>query len=141
MSDVPFCTACNYNLAFNWRLAALATWREHLVEVKMAVKPQSLIRPIFGFKTLHVFVGGMRVEEWYVIATLSGLNAGYAFFMLIGRLRIKGNAFEVLTTMVAEKTLRVEANTGSGDDAAGDRERTLFAQGAAANGCGCPVRA
>ena len=47
VAGVPLSTACNDDFAFDGRLAALASWREELVEVKVAVEASGLISAIF----------------------------------------------------------------------------------------------
>lgn len=67
--------------------------------------------------------------------------------MFVGGFWIEGYAFEVLAALVAGEAFRVEARAGGGDDAAGDGEGTLGAEGAGADGgwgpvgawCGCAV--
>jgi hypothetical protein len=48
MTGMPLGPASNDNFALNWCLAALTPWTKKLMEVKMAIKPQSLVT-IFVF--------------------------------------------------------------------------------------------
>lgn len=70
----------------------------------------------------------MRGQELYVLTTHAGLYAANALGTLVVWFRVEGYAFEVLATVMAEETFRVEARAGGGDDATRDGKRAVLAQ-------------
>ena len=141
VSDVPLGAARDHDLALDGRLARLAPRREHLVEVEVAVEPEALVEPVLVLEPLHVFVRGVRVQHGEVLAALAGLDPADALRVFVGGLRVEGYALEVLAAVVALEAFGVEADAGSGDDAPGDGEGTLLAEGTCADRGGRPVGA
>jgi hypothetical protein len=68
VAGVPLGTTCYNDLAFNGRLAALASWREKLVEIKVTIEPWGFIRTVIMLQTGHVFGCRMRGEKRNVLA-------------------------------------------------------------------------
>jgi len=118
MPNVPFTSASHHYFALDGRLAASASWAEELVEIEMAVKPQSFVT-IFHLTTALFLLDRLAVR--------SPMYARHTFLALGVWLGIERNAFECLAAMVADEALRVEALTGCADDAAGNGESTLSA--------------
>lgn len=118
MSDVPFTTASHHHLALNGRLAAAASRAEELVEIEMAVKPQSVV-PVFHLTRALFLLDRLAVR--------SALYTRHTFFALTVWLGIERDAFECFAAVVADEAFRVEALTGCADDAAGNGESTLSA--------------
>ncbi len=118
MSNVPFTSTSHHHLALDGRLAASASWAEELVEIEMAVKPQSFVT-VFHLATALFLVNRLAVR--------TPMNARHTFLALSVWLGIECDAFECLAAMVADEALRVETLTGCADDAAGNGESTLSA--------------
>lgn len=133
MSDMPLGAARHHHLALDGRLATLAPRAEHLVEVEVAVEAQRLVVAVVCLELRHGLGRGMRVEEGEVLAAGAGADPGYARGVLGGGFWVEGHAFEVLAAVVAEEAFGVETGAAGGDDAAGDGERALGAEGAGAH--------
>jgi hypothetical protein len=108
MPRVPLRPAGNHNLPLNRRLARLAPRTEQLVEVQVAVEPQ---------------VPLLRRPRPFL---------GRALGPRLLRLRVEGDALEVLGAAEAAEARRVEARAGGGDEARVDGQRA----GVAADGAG-----
>jgi hypothetical protein len=117
VSRMPLSTTCHNDLTFNGCLARLAAGREHLVEVEMTEETLRLISAIFMFQACHVVWGGMRREEGNVFTPLASLDARDTFCELVVWLGIESNTFKVLSTLVADKTLGMEAIAGCRNNA------------------------
>ena len=111
------------------------------MEVEVAVEAWRFISAIIILETRHVVCGGVGGEIRDVGAGKTGADAVDAFGVFVRRFRVEGYAFEVLSTLVAGEAFRVEARAGGGDDAAGDGEGALGAEGAGADGGWGPVGA
>jgi len=68
VTGVPFGTASDNDFAFNGRLAALASGREELVEIKVTVETCGFVGAVVVFKTRHVFGCGVSGEVGDVLA-------------------------------------------------------------------------
>jgi hypothetical protein len=120
---MPLCAASNYDFTLDGRLAGLAARREEFVEVEMAVEAQALIAVVFG--SAAGVVGDVG-------AVHAGLDPGDPFAAGGLGLWVEGDAFEAFRAVVAAEALGVETDAGGADDAAGDWERALVAEGGAA---------
>jgi hypothetical protein len=133
VARVPLGAARDNDFALDGRLARLTARGEELVEVERAEKALRWVRPVFGFEARHVGGCRVRVEEGEVDAGLARADALAALGVLLVGLRVEGDAFELLAALVAREALRVEAETGGGDGAAGNGERALRAESAVAD--------
>jgi hypothetical protein len=133
VAGVPLGAARDDDFALDGCLARLAAGREELVEVERAEEALRWVRAVFGFEARHVVGRRVRGEEREVDAALARADALGALCVLFVGLRIEGDAFELLAALVAREALRVEAQAGGGDGAAGDGERALRAESAVAD--------
>lgn len=115
VAGVPLCTTCYNDLAFNGRFAALASWREELVEVEVAVEPRRFISAIIVLQTSHVFGCRVRGQERNVVACETGADTLDTFGVLVGRLGVEGHTLEVLTTLIACEAFWMEARASCRD--------------------------
>jgi hypothetical protein len=106
---MPLRTARNNDLAFDRRLAALASRREEFVEIKMAEEAWGFVRAVVVLEARHVVDGGVRREEGDVGAGKAGTDPVDTFGVLVGGLRIEGYAFEMLAALVAGEAFRMKA--------------------------------
>lgn len=116
MPNMPFRPARHDDLALDRRLAASAARGEGFVEVEVAIEPRR-------------GVCVCRVRVWFGIRE-------EALLAVCGRLRVEGDALERRGTVVAGEAFRVEAGAGGRDEAAGDGEGALGAEGWIVGGCG-----
>lgn len=124
MADVPVRAAREHDLALDRRGAALAARAEGLVEVEVAVEAEAFIIVIV---IVIVVVIVVRASFQTCLPPLLGL-------------REEGDAFEPRAAVEAREALRVETRAGGADDAAGDGERAVRAQGGCASHGGGLVR-
>lgn len=106
---MPFRTTRYNDFAFDGRLAALASRREELVEVEMAVEAWRFVCAVIVLEARHVVSGSMRGEIGYVLAGKAGAYSVNALGVLVRGLGVEGYAFEVLATLIASEALGMEA--------------------------------
>lgn len=141
MPRVPLRTTRHHNLPLNRGLATLTPRAKALMEVQMTIKPRTLIDPILLLEHRHFLRGVPARQESDIFAALAGADTVAARGVLCRRLRVEGDAFELLAALVAAEAFGVEAASASADDAAGDGECAVRALRAGADGCWCPVGA
>lgn len=127
VADVPFGAAGDDDFALDGRFAALAARAEELVEVEVAVEAERGVAvgdfELQRFVCIHVFVTGemsSRASRSYAL---------HAFASLLLGLRVEGDEFEVGVAFVADEAFGVEALACCAEDAAGDGEGAVGAEG------------
>jgi hypothetical protein len=85
---------------------------------------------------------GVCRQEGDVFTTLASLNARNPVCELVVGLGVESHAFKVLSTLVADKALGMEAVAGCRDDAAGNRKGAVRAKSSGTDiDRRCPVSA
>lgn len=141
MTRMPLRTTRHHDLPLNGRLATLTPRAEALMEVQMAVESRTLIDSVLLLEPCHSLRGVPARQERNVLAALAGTDAFAPRGVLCGWLRVEGDAFELLATLVAAETFGVEAASAGADDATRDGECAVRALRAGADGCWSPMGA
>lgn len=126
MTLMPLCAAREHDFALDWRLAALAPRAEGLVEVEVAVKSQTSV-PIIVMSV--IFRCAASTVHYPHLAVLARLDPRQSLLAASVRLGVEGNAFESCVAVKAGEAFRVEACAGGGDDAAGNGQGAVCAEG------------
>jgi len=119
VASVPLRTTSNYYLALNRRFAALAPRTEELVEVEMAIKPQSFV---------SIFVCSLSYSFLDIMTGHTSTNTVQALIAEVLWFWVKSYAFEPLAAVVAAEAFVMEACSTSRDDTTGDWLNTVAAQ-------------
>jgi hypothetical protein len=98
-----------------------------------------LIGAVFMLETCHVIRSRVCRQEGDILTTLACTNARDALCELVVWLRVEGDTFEMLTTLIAGEALRVEPQASCRDDTTSNRQRALGAESACARIRGRPV--
>ena len=134
---MPFRTTSYNHLPLNRRLARLATWREHLVEVEVTEETLRFICAVLAFEAGHVVRSRVTGKELDIFTALASADTGDSFGKLVVRLGVERYAFKVLTTLVAGKALRVKAQSGCRHDPSSNGQRALSAESSRTYLSGC----
>jgi hypothetical protein len=123
VTDVPFSTAGDDNLALDRRFAALAARAEEFVEVEVAVEAERCVA--VGDFELQCFVWAHVFLTRQVSSSAPRSYALNTFGSLLLWLGIEGDEFEVGVAFVADEAFGVEALACCTEDAAGDRKSAV----------------
>ena len=124
--------AGDYDVAFDRGSTGFAARGEELVVVEVAVEPGGdVVETVGEVEGGHFFRGGgFGGGERWAEAGLAGVDAGQAVVAVGVWFRVEGDEFEVRVALVADEAGWVETFAGGAEDAAGDGEGAVGAEGA-----------
>lgn len=124
---------------FDGRLAGFAAGGEELVVVEVAVESRGIVDAVGEVELVGFLRGGGFRGQGRGEAGLAGVDAGQAVVPFGFGFGVEGHEFEVRVALVADEAGWVETFAGGAEDAAGDGEGAVGAEGAGLADCGGQV--